>query len=35
MAAGIMGLGPAVGCEFDAVIGDGLVDVAVLWGAGK
>jgi len=30
-ATRILGLGPAFGGEFDAVVGDGLVDVAVFW----
>ena len=32
-AASVVGLGPAFRGEFDAVVGDGLVDVAVFWEA--
>lgn len=31
-AAGIIGLGPAIGGQLDAVVGDRLVDLAVFWG---
>jgi hypothetical protein len=31
-AAGIVGLSPAFWCQFHAVVGNGLVDVAVFWG---